>query len=428
MAATALRTLPNLKAIFERETHASLYFDAHLSGTCYLAIGARRSFTWDGTDSDSIAALQSFLHPNGTTTWAFGWLGYDLKNGIERLDSRRPDALGLPTMHWVEPRLVIAWGGDKTGCEIASGHTEPDAADTLQFVQTACDAAAEALPPGPGITLKPRWEESTYLQRAHRVKKHIQRGDIYEMNLCQEWSADEHLESPWDAFVRLHHFTQPPYAALVKAGEFHVICGSPELFLKRRGDQLISSPIKGTIRRGSTPEEDDALAQQLQNDPKERGENVMICDLVRNDLSRIAKPGTVRVPELFGIHRFESVHQMISTVQCTLRDDVTTEAILRATFPMGSMTGAPKVRAMKIIDELEASRRGVYSGSVGFFQPNGDFDLNVVIRSLLYNAATPRISMHVGGAITSLSDPASEYAECLLKAEAMMQTLTADGE
>ena len=154
----------------------------------------------------------------------------------------------------------------------------------------------------------------------------------------------------------------------------------------------------------------------------------MICDLVRNDLSRIAKPGSVHVPELFGIHRFESVHQMISTVQCTLRDDVTTEAILRATFPMGSMTGAPKVRAMEIIDELEASRRGVYSGSVGFFEPNGDFDLNVVIRSLLYNASTPRISMHVGGAITSLSDPASEYAECLLKADAMMQTLNSDGE
>ena len=428
MAAPALRILPNLKPIFERETHASLYFDAHANGTCYLAIGARRSFTWDGTDYSSLSALQAFLHPEGAGTWAFGWLGYDLKNGIERLDSQRPDAIGLPILHWVEPRLVIAWGGDKTGCEIASGLNEPDAADTLQFVQTACNAAAEALPPGPGIPLKPRWDESTYLQRAHRVKKHIQRGDIYEMNLCQEWSADEKLESPWDAFVRLHHFTQPPYAALVKAGEFHVICGSPELFLKRRSDQLISSPIKGTIRRGSTPEEDDVLAHQLQNDPKERGENVMICDLVRNDLSRIAKPGTVHVPELFGIHRFESVHQMISTVQCTLRGDVTTESILRATFPMGSMTGAPKVRAMRIIDELEASRRGVYSGSVGFFQPNGDFDLNVVIRSLLYNAATPRISMHVGGAITSLSDPVSEYAECLLKAEAMMQTLTADGE
>ncbi len=428
MAAPALRTLPDLKAIFERETHASLYFDAHLNGTCYLALGARRSFTWDGANSDSLKALQSFLHPQGAGTWAFGWLGYDLKNGIENLDSQRPDTIGLPSMHWVEPRLVIAWGGDKARCEIVFGQDEQDADATLQFLESACEASAGPLPPGPGITLKPRWDESTYLQRAARVKKHIQRGDIYEMNLCQEWSADQILESPWDAFVRLHHFTQPPYAALVKAGEFHVICGSPELFLKRQGDQLISSPIKGTIRRGRTPQEDDELAQQLQNDPKERGENVMICDLVRNDLSRLAKPGTVNVPELFGIHRFESVHQMISTVQCTLRDEVTTEDILRATFPMGSMTGAPKVRAMEIIDELEASRRGVYSGSVGFFQPDGNFDLNVVIRSLLYNAEMPRISMHVGGAITSLSDTDSEYTECLLKAEAMMQTLTSDGE
>ena len=428
MAAPALRTLPNLKAIFERETHGSLYFDAHPEGSCYLALGARRSFTWDGTDSKSLEALQSFLHPEGSGTWAFGWLGYDLKNGIENLESKRSDSIGLPTMHWVEPRLVIAWGGDKPTFEIVHGQDEPDAADTLQLLTEASQAEAAPLPPGPGIALKPRWDESTYLQRAHRVKKHIQRGDIYEMNLCQEWGANQTLESPWDAFVRLHHFTQPPYAALVKAGEFHVICGSPELFLKRRGDQLISSPIKGTIRRGSTPEEDDALAHQLQNDPKERGENVKICDLVRNDLSRIARPGTVHVPELFGIHRFESVHQMISTVQCTIRDAVTTEDILRATFPMGSMTGAPKVRAMEIIDELEASRRGVYSGSVGFFKPNGDFDLNVVIRSLLYNAAAPRISMHVGGAITSLSDPLSEYAECLLKAEAMMQTLKSDGE
>ncbi|HBP46093.1 MAG TPA: aminodeoxychorismate synthase component I [Flavobacteriales bacterium] len=424
MAAPEMRSLPHLKTIFDRETHASLYFDSHRTGTCYLALGARRSLTWDGTNSKSLEALQSFLHPNGQGIWAFGWIGYDLKNGIENLHSLRPDPIGLPTMHWVQPRLVIAWGGGKSQYEIVFGQNEPDAHATLQLLNETSEAQTNPLPPAPGISLKPRWDESTYLQKATRVKKHIQQGDIYEMNLCQEWSADEELASPWDAFVRLHHFTQPPYAALVKAGEFHVICGSPELFLKRRGDQLISSPIKGTIRRGRTPEEDDLLAQQLQNDPKERGENVMICDLVRNDLSKIAKSGTVHVPELLGIHRFESVHQMISTVQCTLREEVTTEDILRATFPMGSMTGAPKIRAMEIIDELEAGRRGVYSGSIGFIKPNGDFDFNVVIRSLLYNAATPRISMHVGGAITSLSDPTSEYAECLLKAEAMMQTLT----
>lgn len=429
MAASAMRSLPDLKHIFERETHASLYFDAHPSGRCYVAIGANRSFTWEGTDSRSLSALESFLRPNGRGTWAFGWLGYDLKNGIENVQSQRSDALGLPALHWVEPRLVIAWGGEHPAPEVVWGEAEPDAPELLHAITkaTSTEYGALELPDGPGISLKPRWDESTYLQRAVRVKKHIQRGDIYEMNLCQEWSANAELPSPWDAFVRLHHFTQPPYAALVKAGDFHVICGSPELFLKRRGDQLMSSPIKGTIRRGATPEEDDALARQLQNDPKERGENVMICDLVRNDLSRVAQPGSVHVPELFGIHRFQSVHQMISTVQCTVREEATTEDILRATFPMGSMTGAPKVRAMEIIDELEATQRGVYSGSVGFFQPNGDFDLNVVIRSLLYNAATPRISMHVGGAITSLSDPQSEYAECLLKAEAMMQTLQRDG-
>ena len=430
MAAPALRSLPNLKNIFERETHASLYFDSHPTGRCYLAVGANRSFTWEGTDTRSLAALEAFLRPSGKGTWAFGWLGYDLKNGIENVHSQRADALGLPALHWVEPRLVIAWGGDQPAPAVVWGEEEPDANALLEELERAMATGntASELPDGPGIALKPRWDESTYLQRATRVKKHIQRGDIYEMNLCQEWSADVALPSPWDAFVRLHHFTKPPYAALVKAGDFHVICGSPELFLKRRGDQLISSPIKGTIRRGATPEEDDALARQLQNDPKERGENVMICDLVRNDLSRVAQPGSVHVPELFGIHRFQSVHQMISTVQCTVREDATTEDILRATFPMGSMTGAPKVRAMEIIDELEATQRGVYSGSVGFFQPNGDFDLNVVIRSLLYNASTPRISMHVGGAITSLSDPQSEYAECLLKAEAMMQTLQRDGQ
>jgi para-aminobenzoate synthetase component 1 len=215
---------------------------------------------------------------------------------------------------------------------------------------------------------------------------------------------------------------------LVKAGEYHVLCGSPELFLRKRGKSLTSSPIKGTIRRGTTPEEDDALAHQLQNDPKERGENVMICDLVRNDLSRVAAPGTVSVPELFGIHRFRSVHQMISTVHCELQENKTVEDILRATFPMGSMTGAPKIRAMQIIDELEASQRGVYSGSIGFFRPNGDFDLNVVIRSLIYNESKPLISMHVGGAITALSEPQREYEECLLKAQAMLKTLSDDAE
>ncbi len=416
------KTLPDLSRIFKRETHESLLFDDHPDGKCLLAIGAKRSFTWSGENTESLDGWGSFLKPAGKSTWAFGWLGYDLKNGIERLESQRLDHAQFPTLHWVEPRVVIEWGGGDPDARIVYGALEEDAQELLKEVQTPLSSIPEA----PEISMKPRWDEATYLQRARRVKKHIQRGDVYELNLCQEWMSNDPLESVWDAFVRLQHFTQSPYSALVKAGEFHLISGSPELFLDKRGSTLTSSPIKGTIARGTNEAEDRALAQALLADPKERGENVMICDLVRNDLSRIAQPGTVHVPELFGIHRFRSVHQMISTVQCEVRPECDPVDILRATFPMGSMTGAPKVRAMELIDELEGCKRGVYSGSVGYFQPNGDFSLNVVIRSLLYNAASERISMHVGGAITSLSVPEKEYQECLLKAEAMLKTLQKD--
>jgi para-aminobenzoate synthetase component 1 len=416
------RTLPDLGAIFERETHASLLFDDHPNGKCLLAVGARRSFTWSGEGAESLDGWNAFLKPEGKATWAFGWLGYDLKNGIEKLESQRLDHAQFPTLHWVEPRVVIEWGGNHSNAHIVHGADEDDAQELLQHVLTP----VSSIPDAPGISLKPRWDEATYLQRARRVKKHIQRGDVYELNLCQEWMSNDPLESVWDAFVRLQHFTQSPYSALVKAGEFHLISGSPELFLDKRGSTLTSSPIKGTIARGATNEEDQELARKLHADPKERGENVMICDLVRNDLSRIAQPGTVHVPELFGIHRFRSVHQMISTVQCEVRPECDPADILRASFPMGSMTGAPKVRAMELIDELEGCKRGVYSGSVGYFQPSGDFSLNVVIRSLLYNANSKRISMHVGGAITSLSIPEKEYEECLLKAEAMLKTLRKD--
>ena len=413
------RMLPDLSEIFERETHASLLFDDHPNGKCLLAIGAKRSFTWSGEGPECLDAWNSFLKPAGHATWTFGWLGYDLKNGIENLESQRLDNAQFPTLNWVEPRVVIEWGGAEQKARIVHGSDENDADTLLHQVEVPLSAIPEA----PGIALKPRWDEATYLQRARRVKKHIQRGDVYELNLCQEWTGEKQLDSVWDSFVRLQHFTQSPYSALVKAGEFHVVSGSPELFLDKRGKTLTSSPIKGTIARGTSEAEDQALAEELFTDPKERGENVMICDLVRNDLSRIAEPGTVRVPELFGIHRFQSVHQMISTVQCEVRAECEPADIIRATFPMGSMTGAPKVRAMELIDELEGCKRGVYSGSIGYFQPNGDFSLNVVIRSLLYNAISQQISMHVGGAITSLSIPEKEYQECLLKAEAMLKTL-----
>ncbi len=417
----AQRKLPDLSAWFEREEHAFLLYDEQPQGRCLFAIGARRSFTWGLEQPGCIEAWSRFVKPGAKRSgWTFGWLGYDLKNILEEVNSRRTDSAGFPVMHWVEPRIVVEWGGDLEHPKLVLGENELDAHAALESV---LHEARSETPPSERISLRPRWDRSTYLQRVQRVKKHIQRGDVYELNLCQEYHGDGKIDSPWNAYVRLQRKTRAPYSALIKAGEFDLLCGSPELFLKKRGKRITSSPIKGTIRRGQNEEEDAALAHQLYHDTKERAENVMICDLVRNDLSKIAAPGTVSVPELFGIHRFQTVHQMISSVQCDLADGVEISDIIKATFPMGSMTGAPKVRAMQLIDELEGTRRGIYSGSVCCIQPNGDFDMNVVIRSIACNRRTKRISMQVGGAITALSDPEREYDECLLKAEAMMETL-----
>ena len=415
------QTLPDLSEWFEKEDHAFLYYDERAKGRCLFALGARRSFMWGLEQKGCLEAWSQFIEPTKKRSgWTFGWLGYDLKNVVENVHSRRTDSTGFPVMHWIEPRLVVAWGGPHKTPEILLGDQEPEAAAILTSISKS---APLETPSSEGISLRPRWDQSTYLQRVQRVKKHIQQGDIYELNLCQEWHGDGQIKNTWDAFLRLQRKTQAPYSAFLKAREFELLCGSPELFLRKRGKKVTSSPIKGTIRRGKTQEEDDALAHQLYHDPKERAENVMICDLVRNDLSKIAAPGTVHVPELFGIHRFQTVHQMISSVQCELADGTEMIDIIKATFPMGSMTGAPKIRAMQISDELEGTRRGIYSGSVGYIQPDGDFDLNVVIRSIASNRRTERISMQVGGAITALSDPQREYEECLLKAEAMMETL-----
>jgi para-aminobenzoate synthetase component 1 len=413
--------LPDLAEVFAREAHVSLLFDGRKEGRCLLAVGAKRSLTWGVERPECIEAWNQFLkNSSGEKTWAFGWLGYDLKNVVEKLHSERSDSAGFPVMHWVEPRVVIEWGGNRSKAEVVCGQNEPDANSLLLAVQRD---APETNPPAERIALKPRWDRSMYLQRVHRVKKHIQRGDVYELNLCQEWHGDGVLQDPWSAYIRLQRLTKAPYSALIKAGEYQLLCGSPELFLKKRGDQITSSPIKGTARRGADQEEDSRLARQLFNDPKERAENVMICDLVRNDLSKVALPGSVSVPELFGIHRFQTVHQMISTVQCTMAPEKSLRDLIEATFPMGSMTGAPKIRAMQLIEELEGTRRGIYSGTVGYVRPNGDLDLNVVIRSIACNERTQRISLQVGGAITAMSDPEKEYDECLLKAEALLQTL-----
>jgi para-aminobenzoate synthetase component 1 len=267
-----------------------------------------------------------------------------------------------------------------------------------------------------------------YISKIKALQVHILRGDCYEINFCQEFFAAGAELEPFAVFEQLMALSPNPFSALYRLNERFLLCASPERFLARKGARVISQPIKGTIQRHLTDKAaDDALKDSLRQSAKEQAENVMVVDLVRNDLTRICKPATVSVDELFGIYSFPQVHQMISTVSGELREDVSFSQIIEATFPMGSMTGAPKYRVMQLIDAYEPSARGIFSGSVGYKRPGGDFDFNVVIRSIMYNQSTAALSYQVGSGITFYSDAEREWEECMLKAEAIRKVLSTSG-
>lgn len=255
------------------------------------------------------------------------------------------------------------------------------------------------------------------------MQQHIALGDIYEANFCQEFYAENTQIEPLSTFWRLNVISEPPFACFLKINRHFLLSASPERYLQRKGNTVISQPIKGTAKRSQNPEKDEQLKTELKQNPKERSENVMIVDLVRNDLSHFATKGSVKVTELCKVYTFKQVHQLISTIEATVNENTSSVDLIRSTFPMGSMTGAPKVSAMKIIEQLEATKRGLYSGAVGYFAPNGDFDFNVVIRSILYNAERQYVSFSVGSAITAKSAAEREYDECLIKAKAMRKVL-----
>ena len=248
---------------------------------------------------------------------------------------------------------------------------------------------------------------------------HIHRGDIYEANFCMEFYAKNADIVPFDTYQKLNSISEPPFAVFFRNYKQYLMSASPERYIRKEGDKIISQPIKGTARRSDNPVEDKAIQEELYNNEKERSENIMIVDLVRNDLSRTAIKGSVKVEELCGPYAFKQVHHLISTVVSELKTEFSPVDVIKTTFPMGSMTGAPKISAMQIIEKLEETKRGLYSGAVGYFTPESDFDFNVVIRSILYNEENKYISFSVGSAITSKAIPEMEYEECLLKARAM---------
>ncbi len=379
---------------------------------CLLAAGCRQSFSSD--EVPGLASFQQFL--NKQDGWLFGHFSYDLKNEIEELSSDHPDQIGFPDIFFFKPKVVIRL--NEKLLEIESDDPETVYKEILAENIFSQEQTAS-------VDFKSRITEQDYIQTINQLKAHILRGDCYEINYCIEYFAENATIDPANIYKKLSDLSPNPFSAFYKLNEKYLLCASPERFIKRTGNQLLSQPIKGTSGRVLSNEEmDEASRQQLINSEKDKAENVMVVDLVRNDLSKVCEEGTVKVSELFGIYSFPQVHQMISTVEGILRKDILFTDIIKATFPMGSMTGAPKKRVMELIEQYEKSRRGIFSGAVGYISPEKDFDFNVVIRSIMYNAEKKYLSYQVGSAITYLSDPEQEWQECLLKAEAIKKVLS----
>ena len=365
----------------------------------------------------AFTALQTQLHSH--SDWLFGYLSYDLKNGLENLQSQNHDYLDFPELFFFQPKRLWIIKGNRVEAHYLSPYQPNDDWEQIMSTPDRYEVRIEK-----EISMQHRISKADYLAKTKALQQHIARGDIYEVNFCMELYAEDANIEPHTLFQELNEKARPPFAAFVQIDDKYLLSSSPERFLKRVGDRLISQPIKGTAKRHIDMVQDATEASQLQKSEKERAENTMIVDLVRNDMSRIATKGSVKVEELCKVYPFAHVHQMISTVVAELQTETRVTDAIAACYPMGSMTGAPKVRAMQLIEQYEETKRGLYSGAVGYIDPTGDFDFNVVIRSLLYRKDTKYLSLQVGSALTANSNPEKEYEECLLKAKGVLEVLS----
>lgn len=383
---------------------------------CLLAAGAKYRLELNA-GYQVFDQLQAFY--NTHQDWLFGHLSYDIKNELEPLISTHPDGIGFPDCCFFVPEVILQLSDKALLIGTIDGQNAEAIFEAIMASDIpASDIAASDLP------IQARFTQAEYLQVIRDLRQHILRGDCYEINFCQEFYAQGVAIDPVRVYDSLCKASPNPFAAFYKSDDRYLLCASPERYIKKEGRRLFSQPIKGTWQRDTqSAVTDEANRELLYHSAKDRSENVMVVDLVRNDLSRVCEEGSVQVDELFGIYSFPQVHQMISTISGTLRPDLHWVEALRQTFPMGSMTGAPKRRVMQLIEQYERTRRGLFSGSVGYITPDGDFDFNVVIRSIFYNAATAYLSYQVGSGITFYSDPQGEYEECLLKAAAIRRVL-----
>ncbi len=399
----------------------------HSTVECLLAVNAINTFT---TQLNCVEEFTKFCATN--TDWLFGHVNYDFKNELHNLSSNHPDGIGFPTIFFFQPETVIELKNNEV--IISCINSNPETVFE-QVVGKATNSEQRKTSNGKRATeneqlliqnliLTPRITKEKYLQTIEQLQKHILRGDCYEINFCQEFYAENTIIQPLEVYKKLVDLSPNPFACYYRLNHQFLLCASPERYVKKEDNQIISQPIKGTNKRNIENKAEDAQHKTtLQNSTKDKSENVMVVDLVRNDLSKICTEGSVKVNELFGIYSFPQVHQMISTISGELKPNTNFAQVLKATFPMGSMTGAPKLKVMQLTEQYEQTKRGIYSGCVGYIAPNGNFDFNVVIRSIMYNATNQYLSYQVGGGITFYSVPEQEYEECLVKAEAMKKVL-----
>ena len=376
---------------------------------CMVAAGKKNGVSF--VSGGSLAQLQDFIYAK-KDSWLFGHLNYDLKNQLEQLSSSHHDGIQFPELFFFEPLILIRLNEEQMIID----------ADDPQKIFNEIDntvSSAEAKRTNT-IIVKNRIQKEEYISIIRRLQQHILRGDCYEINFCQEFFAEQVDVDPLSIYKDLSNISPNPFSALYRIDNKWLICASPERFLKKEGSKILAQPIKGTSKRiYGDDNRDKQNKEELFHSSKDRSENVMVVDLMRNDLSKICKEGTVKVDELYGIYSFPQVHQMISTISGELKKNISFSEIIRASFPMGSMTGAPKKKVMELIEQYEKTKRGIFSGAVGYISPAGDFDFNVVIRSIMYNSLSGYLSFQTGSAITFYSDPEKEWDECLLKAEAM---------
>jgi len=388
------------------------YTGKHHSYECLLAAGAAAFFA---PQKNIVASLQDFYRLRND--WLFGHFSYDLKNEIENLTSSHEDKVGFPDIFLFQPLTIIKINGNL----VTFSCLQDEPSVVFNKIQ---DTAIQKNTKSTSVQIKPRISKETYLQTIQKLQQHISRGDCYEINYCMEFFAEDTVINPLEIYQQLISISPNPFSCFYKLNNKYLLCASPERYLKKEGSTIISQPIKGTIKRNAASiNADETNKKQLYESSKDRSENVMVVDLVRNDFSKICKENSVEVEELFGIYTFPQLHQMISTVKGELRNDIDLPGILKATFPMGSMTGAPKKRVMELIEQYEYTKRGIFSGAVGYITPEKNFDFNVVIRSIMYNQTNQYLSYQVGSGITFYSNAEEEYKECLLKAKAIEKVL-----